>query len=114
MEKFAMTEPREYTAEEIREIFLDYVRNLVNFCEKETRKETLRERLESLAFHILVAIDGESALPPFILAPLPNSTDKAYYIENGKNYYPENNSSLIKGDIGGYLHDNFYKKKNEK
>ena len=80
---------REYTKEEVKEQFLNHVRMLIEYWDKESAKETQTERLEGLAFSILSAIDGESAsLPQFVLAPLV--------------YYPEN---PIECNISGDLHD---------
>ena len=106
----AMIEISLDTKEEVKEQFLDHVRMLVNYYEKETTKKTLREKLEGLAFSILVTIDGEDAsLPSFILAPMPHEDDKQYRIDNGENYYPENHDSDVKCDISGGLHDSFFK-----
>ena len=88
---------KEKTEQEVREQFLNHVRMLVDYWEKETSKQTLRERLDGLAFSILVAIDGENVdLPPFILAPIPHEEDKQYRIDNGEDYYPENHNSNVK------------------
>lgn len=101
---------REYTEEEVRQQFLDHVRHLVNYWDKESRVANQKERLNGLAFSILSAIDGCSAsLPSFILAPLPHEDDKQYHIDNGDNYYPENHKLDIKCDIAGDLNENFYK-----
>lgn len=101
---------REYNEEEIKQQFLDHVRHLVHYWDEETRATSQKERLDGLAFSILSAIDGCSAsLPSFVLAPLPHEDDKQYAIDNGDNYYPQNHESDIKCDIGGSLHECFYK-----
>ena len=95
---------REKTREECRDEFLDYIRALVKQCRnsrydddtKADQPDEITYRLELLAFSILVAIDGESPLPAFILAPCS---------------HPENDESKVKCDIGGDLHDNFYQRK---
>ena len=108
--KFLIMKSREFTEEEIKEQFLDHVRMLVNYWDKETSKQTQTERLSGLAFSILSAIDGCSvSLPSFILAPLPHEDDKQYAVDNEENYYPQNHELDIKCDIAGGLHDSFYK-----
>ncbi len=101
---------KEKTEEEVREAFLNHVRMLVDYFEKETSKETLRERLDGLAYSILSTIDGEnSQLPSFILAPMPHKDSKQYYINHEDDYYPENHNSNVRCNISGSLHDNFFK-----
>jgi hypothetical protein len=95
---------REYTKDEVREMFLSNLKGIVNYWAKLPDK-TPKEKLEGLAFTILAEIDGSSStIPTFILAPLPNEADKEYYIDKGKNYYPENHNSNVKCDIAGNLH----------
>lgn len=102
---------RQYTENEVRKQFLDHVRMLVDYWDKETSRETTKKRLDGLAFSILAAIDGSSvSLPSFVLAPLPHENNKQYRINNKENYYPENHDSNVKCDIAGSLHDSFYEK----
>lgn len=101
---------REYTSEEVKQQFIEHVRGLVNYWDRESIVQTQSERLQGLAFSILVAIDGcSTSLPAFVLAPSPHEDDKQYAIDNGDNYYPQNNELDIKCDISGDLHDSFYK-----
>jgi len=104
-----MEEPREKTTEEIRGEFLKHVRSLINYWDKVESKEgpkSQKDRLEGLAFSIMVALDGGAmALPGFIVAPSPHPDDKEYHISEGSNYYPENHELDIKGDIAGGLHE---------
>lgn len=110
---------REKTREECRDEFLDYIRALVKQCRKSRydddtkadQPDEITYRLELLAFSILVAIDGESPLPAFILAPCSHPDDKAFRQKEDENWYPENDESKVKCDIGGDLHDNFYQRK---
>lgn len=102
---------KELTEQQIRDRFLDHVWAMIDHCEKESRRETVREKLELLAFSILTAIDGEAAaLPGFIFAPLPHKDDKAFCKSEGEDYYPQNHKIeyKIKADIAGCLHDQFY------
>jgi hypothetical protein len=101
---------REYSEEEIKEQFLEHIRMLVNYWDKDVSNKTQTERLSALAFSILSTIDGCSvSLPAFILSPLPHKDDKEYAIEHGENYYPQNHKLAVKGDIAGGLHESFYK-----
>lgn len=105
-----MNTSREFTEEETRNAFLHHIRELVDYWDA-ADKETTKEKLNGLAFSILVALDGESlALPAFIVAPSPHEEDKQYCIDNNENYYSENHNSDVKCDIAGSLHDQFYKK----
>ena len=73
--------PREYTIEEVESEFLDYIRGLVDYWENESGK-TSREKLEGLAFSILVAIDGEAIeAPSFVLSPICSEEDKEFFSE---------------------------------
>lgn len=102
---------RQYTEDEIKEQFLDHIRMLVHYWDNLETNHTQKERLDGLAFSILGVIDGSSvSLPSFILAPLPHEKDKEFAINNNENYYPQNHKVDIKCDIGGTLHESFYKK----
>lgn len=104
--------PHEFTKGEIREQFIGHIRAMVDYWEKEPRNPTAREKLEGLAFSILVAIDGSAmALPGWILAPCPHPSDKKYHQDKGECWYPDNEvaEKVVKGDIAGGLHDNLFK-----
>jgi hypothetical protein len=106
-----MSEPREYTEDEIREKFIKHIWSLIDYWHKIHNKSE-KEKMEGLAFSILAALDGGAmALPSFIVAPMPAKADKEFYINNNMNYYPYNDTSKIKGDIAGSLHELFFKSK---
>lgn len=97
---------REYTTEEVRNRFTDHIRAMVEYWATLDMPE--REKLNGLAFSILVALDGEAtAVPAFIVAPYPHPDDKHYHVENGEHYYPENHDSQVRCDISGALHESF-------
>lgn len=100
--------PREYTTDEVRELFLDHVRQMVLYWERESRPKTTRERLEGLAHSLLVLLDGGTVLPGFIVAPRPHKDDKAFCKSDGENWFPE--APDVPSDIGGCLHELFYHK----
>lgn len=93
---------REYTEEEIRAKFLMNVWSILNYWKNESRAKTIDEKMEGLAFSILVMLDGGNAMmPKFKVSPDPHPDDKEFYIKNGENYFPEN------CDIAGCLHELF-------
>ena len=103
------TLPKEKKMEEVREDFLNHVRDMVEYWGDAPNK-TEKEKLNGLAFSIMAALDGCSVdIPGFIVAPLPHETAKQHHIENGKDYYPENHNSAVNCDISGELHDHYYK-----
>ena len=107
-------EPREMTAEECREAFLAYVHTLVLFWEREARVESLRERLDGLAFSILAALDGSAGgVPAFLVAPDPHPDDKAYRRENGEDWWPENHTVAVAGQLTE-LHEHYYRTNRER
>jgi len=97
-----MTEPREWTQEEIREQFIKYVWSVIEQWHNSTRVDDFG-KLTGVAFSILTAIDGGAELPSFVLAPRPHETDKQFHIDEGENWYPEDWV-----DIGGGLHEIFH------
>jgi len=99
---------KEKTVEEVRTEFLEHIRELVNYWDR-IEKDTTKEKLEGLAFSILVTLDGCSSLPSFIVAPLTDKDNKQFNIEEDEDYYPENHEANIKCDISGELHELFYK-----
>lgn len=101
-------EPRCYTPEEVRTQFLEHCAFMVDYWLREPRAPDTREKMESLVFSILVALDGVSmALPSFVVAPHPHEDDEKDARENGDNWYPRCESP--DSDIAGELHDNWYK-----
>lgn len=78
---------RAYTEEEVRDMFLDHVRNLVSYWEREQRAPTAREKLEGLAFSIMNIFDGSTDLPAFDIVADPHEDDKEFHIEEGNNWF---------------------------
>lgn len=104
---------REKVTDEIAAEFIEHVRELISIWES-TDKSSL-EKLNGLAFSILVALDGGADnVSGFIVAPLPHPEDKQFHIDEGTNYYPENHEieEYIKGDIAGTLHEMFPRVRN--
>lgn len=98
---------KEKTTEEVRENFLNHLKELVDYWDSIDTKNT-KEKLSGLVFSILSTLDGcSSVLPGFIVAPFPHKDDKEFNIQEGNDYYPENNYNSIKCDIAGSLHELF-------
>jgi len=101
--------PRELTEDEVQRVFLDQVRAMCRYWVEESIATTVKEKVEGVAFSILVALDGGNiGLPGFIVAPSPHPDDKEYHRSHGENWYPENDPEAVKCDIGGSLHEHFH------
>lgn len=97
---------RELTEDEVRDEFIGKVCDIVEYHDR--TKKDVRDKLEGVAFSILVLLDGENIdAPKFIVAPDPHPEDKDFYIGEGLNYYPENHMNNINCDISGSLHETF-------
>jgi len=113
-----MSESREFTTEEVRRQFLEQVWSNIKYwgelineqiANGTATERTTMDRLQGLAFSILVTLDGGSIpLPSFVVAPSPHPSDKQYNIDNGSNYFPENHESNVSADISGCLHELFH------
>ena len=98
--------PREYTTDEVREQFLDYVRDTIQYWVK--HPSNVQDRVSGAVFSVLAAIDGSAgSLPGFVLAPSPHPDDKAYNQKNGDNWYPD--APTVNCDIAGSLHERLYR-----
>jgi hypothetical protein len=110
--------PREYTTDEVREKFLQYIHSLCHYWR--TVENPTSDRFDGLAFSILAMLDGSSIeLPAFAVVPAPHQDDKLYHIEEGSNWFPEFRPWLSRRpgnqepvcDIAGNLHEQFLKRK---
>ena len=97
-----MSEPREYTDYEIRELFLLKVKQTVRYWADLPDMECA-DKVDGCAFSILTLIDGCTDLPAFSLIARPHPSDKQYHIEEDSNWFPDN------VDISGFLHDEYCK-----
>ena len=83
-----MSKPRPMTREEMRNAFLQHIRDMVEYWDLHAPHGSRKERLEGLAFSILVALDGESmALPAFNLIAAPHPDDAAVCRSQGENWW---------------------------
>lgn len=102
-----MVERHEYSTDELRDQFLQHLWSLIYYWNQQSHLLP-REQLEGLTHSILVALDGESDLPAFIVAPNPHPQDKKFAQETGGNWYPTNDEENVRGNISGTLHEVFY------
>lgn len=98
-----MSKPRMLTTDEVRERFLDHVRTLAAYW-NDVPNQTTRDKLDGLAFSIMVLLDGGTGLPGFKVTPNPHAADKEYHRREGSNWFPND------CDIAGCLHDMYHKK----
>lgn len=97
-----MGKPREYTVEECREQFLQYIRELVrdratSEIPKDVRarfknpEDEILYRCRGVAFHILTLLDGCACDMPYYRVVVDGSDENeiAWSRENGKNWWPE-------------------------
>lgn len=98
-----MSESRAFTEEEVRERFLAHVRTMAKYWDG-VPNQTPSDKLDGLAFSIMVLLDGGTGLPGFKVIPDPHPDDKAYHQREGENWYPDD------VDIAGCLHDLYLKK----
>ncbi len=86
--------------------FLEHIRALIWYYEREDRLPTSKEKLEGLAFSILVAFDGESDMPGMDIVMRPHPDDKDFRIEYGEDWYED--GMVINSDIE--MHERWHKK----
>lgn len=101
-----MGKPRQYTEDEVREMFLRHVWLMIDYWD--ANKQDKREAMEGLAFSILTTLDGcAMALPGFAVIPQPHPDDKQFCIGEGENWFPPFDTTNP-CDIGGGLHEVFH------
>lgn len=99
---------REFTENEVRERFLKKVWSTIDYWSS-VEGISYREKMEGLAFSMLVILDGGSSMdmPGFVVSPHPHPDDKEFSRGEGENWYPQ----ISKGeacDIAGSLHEQFH------
>ena len=89
-----MSEPRAYTAEEVRDLLIKNIRARAKFwadlpeVDRATGKPiTIQDRCNGVAFSILTLLDGCADMPAFDLVPSPHKEDKSFHIGVGENWY---------------------------
>jgi len=80
--------PRAYTEEEARAMFLEQIYQIKEFWEKESRRETLKDKMEGCIFSILALIDGSNiGFPAMSLQLDPHEDDEDYHRKEGENWF---------------------------
>jgi hypothetical protein len=108
-----VSEPRVLTAKEIQTRFFEQVYALIDYCDREDRRPTSREKLELFAFSLMNIFDGTSGGMGcgFLLVPTCHPSDPDYHQEQGENWFPTNEKvqEIMEGEIsdGDMLHDTF-------
>lgn len=99
-----MTKP--YTEDEVRDNFISQIIFMIEFWETANR-DTWREKMEGLAFSILVMLDGEHGdMPGFKVIPNPHPDDRKFHQSRGEKWYPAGPAYEV--DIGGCLHERWH------
>lgn len=101
-----MSEPRELALAEVREQFMQHLRHLVSYWDRQD--EAPRARLNGLAFSFLSLLDGTSGgMPAFEVIPTPHPDDKSYCRSIGDNWIPQAPEGIGEHGIhqGEMLHD---------
>lgn len=100
-------EPRELTAEEVRECLIRHLWGVVRYWadtnSAQMSEKTIEERIAGAIFTALAALDGDSiAIPGFLIIPNSCPEDKEYCKNEGLNWFP---APTLEADIGGGLHE---------
>lgn len=103
--------PPPYSEDEVRELFLKHVWQMIHYWNNQQPDRL--SALEGLAFTILSTLDGSAMdLPGFLVIPSPHPDDKEDCIAAGDRWFPPYSpGDTTVCDIGGVLHEQFYKHK---
>lgn len=84
-----MSEPRAYTAEEARAMFLEHAHSIATYWANVPNK-TPTERCHGVVFSLLVMLDGGSGgMPGFDVYPAPHPDDMDYLERQGENWWSD-------------------------
>jgi len=81
--------PRAYTAEELRDELLNYMKARASYwANVKSEEETIERRIKSAMFSVLSFLDGTASagLCPFDLVARPHLEDRQHYMKSGKNW----------------------------
>lgn len=98
-------EPRAFTLQESRTLFVQKCRNIAEYWAEEP-KQTELDRCMGVVHSIFATIAGCSLdVPGFMLVPFPDPTDQDYHREQGENWFPlsETLEDAQNNDIGNGL-----------
>jgi len=104
---------RQYTQEEMREMFLEHLVVIAKYWIREARAVTAEDKVAGAIFSVLSMLDGCSiGAPAFVIYPAPHPEDQAYHQEEGENWWqPEPTVPEGVKDIHGdhMLHEMWHK-----
>lgn len=102
-----MAEPRAFTAEEVRNQFLEHVRGIAQHWALRPDK-TPEQRCKGAMFSMLSLLDGAAmGFPAVMLSLAPHPDDQAYCREQGDNWYEP--GTLINHETHA-LHELFFER----
>jgi hypothetical protein len=102
-----MAEPRAFTADEVRDQFLQHVRGIAQHWASRPDK-TPEQRCKGAMFSMLSLLDGAAmGFPAVSLTLAPHPDDQAYCRENGDNWYE---SGMVFNDGEDALHELFFER----
>lgn len=95
---------RAYTEQEMRDMFVDQLRALVEYWTNLVKKgeSTYENAIEGVVFSTLTIFDGGTSFPACKVIPIPHPTDKQFHIKEGENYFPKN-VDIIDGETHSYF-----------
>jgi len=99
--------PRQYTAEEVREQFFQYLHTMIRYWSS-IGERNVEEKMSGFVHSLLTTFDGCSGgMPGFLVCPSCHPDDPEYHRENGENWYPANENAEMECEIseGQMLHD---------
>lgn len=92
-----MSDPTEYTVDEARSLFIEKLRNNVDYWDKVDAK-TKKEALEGVTHSFLALLDGSAVdFPAFSLIPDVPEGDVAFSINHGERWFP--NEDINNGNL---------------
>ena len=79
--------PRSFTEEEVREVFLNQLRVLIQYWHN-VKGQSEEEKMDGLVFSILNIFDGSTMnLPALDIVLSPHPEDEQYHKDNGQNWF---------------------------
>ena len=84
-------EPREYTPQECREMFMSSLSGLVDagIEDVEVHKKSTKDALISTVFGVLTILEGATRLPALSVKTRPCQEDREFLKSQGRNWWPE-------------------------
>lgn len=81
-----MSEPRAYTTEEARDLYLQHIANIATYWARQ-EDQTPLQRCNGVAFSILALFDGDTMLPGCDIKLSPHPEDQEFRRDEGSNWF---------------------------